>query len=185
VTGFDYLHDPISPLASKIARLRISPPHVAIARALACAVVIAIGASGLEHVRITSATKTELKERATLRTARLALGQAKLATHDLNALIALNAAIVRIRDSGYRRASFLVKLGAQLPSGAWLESIGPDGPKLAVNGRATSIAAVAETLRRIDRASFGHVTLQSVTRILSPGLPPEVAFAIDVDGGGR
>jgi Tfp pilus assembly protein PilN len=165
--------------------LRVPKAYVPAAIVLVCAVAIAIGVCGLARLRLAQAVDLEINQRGRLLDAQQALLRAKLATRDVNTLVALDATISDVRESGFRRASFLTKLGAQIPRGAWLETVAPDGLRITITGRALNLSDVASAIGGLSRASFEHVTLDGVTRILVTGRPPQIAFVLDVDGDVR
>jgi uncharacterized membrane-anchored protein len=162
--------------------MRLPKAYVPLVYMLAVVTAFAVGATVLESMRIAQAIEVRTEQVNRLLAAQRLLAQAKLETRDVNALIALDATISDVRASGLRRAVFLVKLGAQMPQGAWLESIVPNGKREAITGRATSLSVVARAIGRLDRAAFHHVTLDALSRVILPGRPSQIQFAIGVDG---
>ena len=179
--GFDYLHDATPEVIARLTRFRLPQRYVPTAVAFACILTTAVGATILQDVRLAQAASAQTQEYSALLDSRQALARAKLETRDVNGLLALDATVAAVRGSGFRRAWLIAKLGAQIPRGAWLESIAPDSGRVTLSGRALNFQVVAETLGRLDRASFGHVALSGASRLVAAGQTPEVAFAIAVD----
>lgn len=183
---FDYLHSARPMLVTRIFELRIPPRFHNVLFALAGAIIIVAGASGIEAYRLREALKVEAVYQQRSDQAREQLRAANVYSGRVQGLISLDRRVRRIAASGDEDARTLAEIANRLPAHAWLTSISRDETGLALQGHAKNLEILGNVIRRLMHAKhLHHPTLVNALADKDEGRDTGMKYEIHVDGAAQ
>lgn len=178
---FDYLHSARPLLLRRILELRVAERFHTSLYVLAGAIVIVVGAWGIESFRLREALKMEAVYQLQYDAAQSRLKESNLYYDRVERLVGLDQRIRRIAATGDADANTLAEIANELPQHAWLTGISHDATGLALEGRAKDLQVVSAVLRGLMRAKdLRSPMLESAQSDKEPGSGAAMKYSIHV-----
>ena len=114
-------------------------------------VIVCAGTLEIERARLRHAHETVLRYQAQLDATKRAMQHDRAAFQVMFDTIALDREVRTITESGVRDARRITRIAAAIPEHAWLTSIARVDDRLAIEGRARDLTAVAGVIRNLSR----------------------------------
>jgi hypothetical protein len=173
MTGFDYLHDAPSDLVDLIHRARLPRRFHGFAVVVLATAIVLMASAGLEMQRVRAAQHVEETAKARFENSRAQLRALRVQWRNLDAIVAEDRRLRRIRSSGPRIATRLARLGNAVGSQVWLRSLHVNAAGYDLEGQAVSLRAFGTTL-----ASFIAREPHDPPRVLHVSRDAETPFAL-------
>ncbi|MDQ2871526.1 MAG: PilN domain-containing protein [Candidatus Eremiobacteraeota bacterium] len=183
LTGFDYLHDARPVWLMRLYAMRVPAYLHNAASALFCAIVIVLGAWGIEVNRLHVALTTQQLFEVRFEASRTEMERTNVLYDRLKRLAGVDRQVHDIERSGDLDARRLAEIADRLPTHAWLTSIARDDSGLTLEGRARDLAVIGRTVRALATGRFiGNPVLLSATADSDAGGHPLMRYQLHVDG---
>lgn len=182
--AFDYLRGERATVLLRIIECRVPQRLHSSATALAIAVVVALGAWGIESYRLSSALAIQGLYETQFAGSERAVAQTRVRYRRLQERAALDRRIREIRTSGFLDAERLAEIANRLPAHMWLTSITRDSGGMLLEGSARSLASLSLAIDGLSRSTrLRNAVLVSATSEEESGSGRrQLKYQLHVDG---
>ncbi len=180
--SFDYLRSARADWIRRVMDLRVPPRLHAALLALATAAALAGSVWVVEGCRLAGARRMEAAYSVRFTESERAVRRSNVYYARVNALVALDARVQNIVDSGNRDARRLAEIANNLPPHAWLASIARDDRGVTLEGRARDLRVLGGVLSAFARGRrVRNASLVNAHEVLDRGGAPVVNYTVHAD----
>jgi Tfp pilus assembly protein PilN len=178
---FDFLHDPPPAVFERVRSLRIARHLYAVSAACCVLLVFAPCAYGIEALRVDRALGDRRQAQEQFDASTAALAAAKIASQNLDDLIALDRRLRSIRSSGAILASRAADIGNSMPHSIALSSLSVTADGYSIQGRALSMTGLRMALT--DLSSVARFSAGKLVRVRRESSEPASAMTFEFGAG--
>ena len=149
---FDYLHAERPTLIKAFIEAEVPQRLHAPLVALAVALLTACCAWGIESMRLSAMLRLERSYQMQYLESQRSVDESKVRFKRLEDRAALDRRVAQIRSSGAEEALRLADIANDLPADAWLTAVGADASGVSIEGRASNLRALANSIDRLAHA---------------------------------
>ena len=153
---FDYLNDPLPAFIDRVTGLLTNRAARAPLFALAVIVMIEASIGAVVHYRSGLAERELIDARRNHAVSEASLERLKIVRANVMTLMELDRRIQRIRESGVREGTRLVKIARRIPPRVWLVSLDDTGVAQSLVGRARRLDGVGDLMQGLAIMATGN-----------------------------